>query len=89
MHQITHIHFDLTTPEGLKITLRCDKKKKEKKEKGKNRKIHELSKKELALLIVFSCSGEKKKTYKQGAISSTLKFINPGILVHIVIQDWG
>lgn len=28
LHQITHMYFDLTIPEGLKITLRYDKKRK-------------------------------------------------------------
>lgn len=57
------MYFDLTIPEGLKIKIRQKKKIKRRARKGRYVSGGE---KKLALLLVFSCSGEKILKYLTG-----------------------
>lgn len=58
LHQITHMHFDFTTPKRPKI----DENKKKRKEKSRKREIRERSgKKGLASLLIFISSTLARK----------------------------
>ena len=48
LHQINHIHFDFTTPKGLKITLSDEKKTGE--QGNKDKRVEE---KRLTFFIIF------------------------------------
>ena len=65
LHQITHMHFYLTTPKSVQITPHDENKEQEKEAKG-------WRKRRLAFLVIFISSTLEKKTLEQGAISLTL-----------------